>query len=72
MCDYRINETPCCKDIPNENLDDGSEGNWVSRKRTFYCRRAHHIDNPDNRVFTCETGRPWTPYPFPRCLRGCS
>ena len=55
----------------NENVDEGSKGNWVNRTRTFYCNDTFYINNHTNRVFTCKTGRPWTPYPFPKCLKGC-
>lgn len=37
-CDVGKNDR---KDKEYKNVDDGSEGRWVMRKRTFYCQKEY-------------------------------
>jgi len=54
-------------DVYDENVD------WttITRTRKLYCIEGRFFEDVNNRVYTCEQGEPWSPYPLPRCLTAC-
>ena len=53
-------------DVYDEDVD------WttITRTRKLYCIEGRFFEYPNDRVYTCTQGEPWSPYPLPRCLTG--
>ena len=42
----------------------------ITRTRKLWCIQERFFEDVNIRVYTCQQGEPWSPYPLPRCLTG--
>ena len=56
----------------DDHQDVYGDVDWttITRTRKLWCIEGRFFEYPLYRIYTCEQGEPWSPYPLPRCLTG--